>query len=136
MDRLVACLAGSMISFFSFSDYWSNGTGGRDSGIGSSACFREGDKKGFHTFPLPSFQYVVILEEGIGPNKKGTQTNQSSYWSLSSTESDTSILFTRYHSIPFYLRFGVKASTKPRNSKSKKWNSQVDQADCEISNLL
>lgn len=48
----------------------------------------------------------------------------------------TSILFTRYHPIPFYLRFGIKASIKPRNSRSRKWNSQVNQADCEISNLL
>lgn len=38
-------------------------------------CFREGDKKGFHTFPLPSFQYVVILEEGIGPKRVPKQTS-------------------------------------------------------------
>lgn len=42
---------------------------------GFSPCFREGDKKGFHTFPLPSFQYVVILEEGIGPKRVPKQTS-------------------------------------------------------------
>lgn len=52
--------------------------------------------------PFRCRQYVVILEEGIGPNQ--TQTNQSSYWSLSSTESETSILFTRYHSFLPSLR--------------------------------
>lgn len=85
---------------------------------------------------IPHLSVAVVsiccdLRRGNWP-QKGTQTNQSSYWSLSFTESETSILFTRYHSIPFYLRFGVKASTKPRNSQSQKWNTQVDQADCEI----
>lgn len=42
---------------------------------GFSPSFREGDKKGFHTFPLPSFQYVVILEEGIGPKRVPKQTS-------------------------------------------------------------